>query len=331
MEISTIRKIFRKLPIKESFKDTLRKQIHIINEKRQGKNKINIYGKNECYPKYKGNIKDVVAVIPNYNYERYLDERIDSILFQTYPVREIIILDDCSKDNSVGLIEKRIRENKSNIKISLIQNENNSGSVFSQWQKAFQVANADYVWIAEADDSCDARFLETIMKAFEDKEMVISYCESLTMDEDNNLLMGDLRVWIDKCECGKWENDYIMDGKAEVEDTMCINNTIANVSSAVIRNGDYYQILEGAKEYKLAGDWYAYMNILKYGKISYCKQSLNYHRMQSQGLTLSTSYEQEYNEIIRLQEYAIENFEISEEVKEKIYKRREMERVRFGL
>ena len=53
--------------------------------------------------------------------------------------------------------------------------------------------------------------------------------------------------------------------------------------------------------------------------------------MQSQGLTLSTSYEQEYNEIIRLQEYAIENFEISEEVKEKIYKRREMERVRFGL
>ena len=52
-------------------------------------------------PEYK-----VTAVIPNYNYARYLQERLDSILFQTYPVAEVIILDDCSKDNSIEVIQR---------------------------------------------------------------------------------------------------------------------------------------------------------------------------------------------------------------------------------
>ena len=101
----------------------------------------------DIYKEYKSAVKTgkadnlkVTAVIPNYNYERFLNERIDSILFQTYPVNELIILDDCSTDKSVELIESRIRNNKTDIPIRLIKNGHNSGSVFAQWQKAFQAA-----------------------------------------------------------------------------------------------------------------------------------------------------------------------------------------------
>ena len=76
----------------------------------------------DIYKEYKSAVKTgkadnlkVTAVIPNYNYERFLNERIDSILFQTYPVNELIILDDCSTDKSVELIESRIRNNKTDI------------------------------------------------------------------------------------------------------------------------------------------------------------------------------------------------------------------------
>lgn len=275
--------------------------------------------------------KSITAVIPNYNYARYLQQRLDSILFQTYPVKEIIILDDCSKDNSMQVIDQYLRDNNSDIPISVIKNDKNSGSVFAQWQKAFQFAKTDYVWIAEADDSSNEKFLETVMQGFDDPEVVMSYCESLTIDEDNRLLMGDLRVWIDIFKTGKWNQSYVNDGTKEIEESMCINNTIANVSSVVFRNDDYEEILENAKSYKLAGDWYTYMNVLKRGKIAYFKDSLNYHRMQRQGLTLSTSHEQEFEEIVRLQDFAMDNFNIQDKTKEKVYERREKERKRFGL
>ena len=54
-------------------------------------------------------MKKISVIIPNYNYEKYIIERIDSILNQTYPIYELIILDDCSTDKSVDLIENKIK------------------------------------------------------------------------------------------------------------------------------------------------------------------------------------------------------------------------------
>ena len=106
--------------------------------------KINIYEN----PKKKLNIenpKKVSVIIPNYNYEQFIIERIDSILLQTYPIYEIIILDDCSKDNSVEVINKKIEQIKKdypNIKVQFIVNEKNSGGcVFKQWKKGFDLAS----------------------------------------------------------------------------------------------------------------------------------------------------------------------------------------------
>lgn len=325
-----LKKIFYKLPISDRLKDRIRRCLRRQRAK-EPENIVTIYGWNETLPKVTNPTKKVSAVIPNYNYARYLKERIDSVLFQTYPVTEIVILDDCSTDNSVEVIQTCIEQNQTGIPIRFVPNEKNSGNVFSQWQKAFREAEGDYVWIAEADDSCSAMFLETVMQGFEDERVVLSYCESLTMDEKNVLLMGDLRVWIDIFDTGRWNDNYIKEGTDEVAEAMCINNTIANVSSAVIKNDDYNAILEGAKEYHLAGDWYTYMSILKKGKIAYFKESLNYHRMQTQGLTLSTSHEKEFEEIVRLQDFAIANYDIPDSIKELVYTRREKERVRFGL
>ena len=129
---------------------------------------VTIYKKNSKFHKYNDQYKKVSVIIPNYNYEKYIEERIDSILFQTYPIYELIILDDKSTDNSVARIEEIIKKH-AEISIKFVKNEKNSGSVFSQWQKAFTLATGDYVWIAEADDSCNSHFLENIMRSFEDE------------------------------------------------------------------------------------------------------------------------------------------------------------------
>ena len=73
--------------------------------------KIDIY-KNPMKKLNIENPKKVSVIIPNYNYANFIIERIDSILMQTYPIYEIVILDDCSPDNSVKVINKKIDEIK---------------------------------------------------------------------------------------------------------------------------------------------------------------------------------------------------------------------------
>ena len=97
----------------------------------------------------------VSVIIPNYRHALYLKERIDSVLEQTYRDFEVIILDDCSPDDSREIIETyRTREKIAHI----VYNERNSGSTFMQWQKGFDLAQGEYIWIAESDDFADPGF-----------------------------------------------------------------------------------------------------------------------------------------------------------------------------
>src|SRR5690606_9831849 len=103
---------------------------------------------------------EVSVIIPNYNHARYLNQRIDSVLRQTFTDFEVIILDDCSKDDSREVIEK-YRGNK---KIThIVYNAQNSGSTFGQWKKGIALAKGRFIWIAESDDWCEETFLERLL------------------------------------------------------------------------------------------------------------------------------------------------------------------------
>ena len=98
--------------------------------------------------------KKVTAVVPNYNYANFLEARLNSILTQTYSVSELIILDDASTDHSVPLIKTLIdviKPEYPDLKIKFIKNTQNSGKSTFQWEKAFEIASGDFLWIAEAD------------------------------------------------------------------------------------------------------------------------------------------------------------------------------------
>ena len=57
-------------------------------------------------------MKGISIIIPNYNKEKYIEKCVDSVLKQSYMPKEIIIVDDCSTDNSRRIIEKLARENE---------------------------------------------------------------------------------------------------------------------------------------------------------------------------------------------------------------------------
>ena len=102
-------------------------------------------------------IPKVSIIVPNYNHGAYLRKRIDSVLNQTFQDFELILLDDCSTDNSVDILESYNTE----ARISHIEiNKKNPGKPFQQWVRGIELAKGKYIWIAESDDYADNDFLE---------------------------------------------------------------------------------------------------------------------------------------------------------------------------
>lgn len=275
-------------------------------------------------------IKKVSAVIPNYNYENYIESRIDSVLNQNYPIYELIILDDKSSDNSIEVIENKIikvKEKYPDLIVKFIPNKVNSGNVFKQWAKCFEVSSGDYLWICEADDLCSKYFLNSVMKGFEkDNKVVLSYSESKAIDENNKTFKNNLRDWIDIYGTGRWNNDYTCTGKEELKSVLCINNTIANVSGVVFKKTDsipFADYLKTSQKFILAGDWYFYTKVLLHGNIHYCSDSFNYHRIHSGSVTSTTDNFIHYKEVRYIQDSICNDIKIGKASKLKIKHRDE--------
>jgi len=93
----------------------------------------------------------VTIGIPNYNYAHYIEEALNSAASQTYPNIEMIIVDDCSTDNSVAVIENWIENYSGNISLNFIKNQANSG-LTKNCNRILNKAKGEYLQILDADD-----------------------------------------------------------------------------------------------------------------------------------------------------------------------------------
>ena len=103
----------------------------------------------------------VSVIIPNYNYARYLRERIDSVLAQREKDMEVLLLDDGSSDDSIAVMQEYAKKDP---RVQIIRNPQNSGSPFLQWEKGIALSSGEYIWIAEADDSAQPELLSTALQ-----------------------------------------------------------------------------------------------------------------------------------------------------------------------
>jgi glycosyltransferase involved in cell wall biosynthesis len=119
----------------------------------------------------------VSVIVPLYNYERYVIEAIDSILEQTYTNWELIIVDDCSTDNSFNIVDNYISNIKISQNIILIQNEQNKGSSATR-NTGIKQSNGEYILCLDADDYVSKFFLEEYVKAIIKENADIVYCNA---------------------------------------------------------------------------------------------------------------------------------------------------------
>lgn len=260
----------------------------------------------------------VSVVVPNYNYARYLPSRLASITEQTWPVAELLVLDDASTDDSVAVLHGLRRDLHPEPRI--VVNATNSGSVFRQWRKGVELATGDYVWIAEADDLAKPAMLETLVAALDaHPDVAMAYCESEAIDADGALLMPDYRAYTGELSATKWAAAYTASGADEAAQALAVKNTIPNVSAVLFRREALLAVLREHEDeicgYRVAGDWVAYLYLLARGGIHYVPAALNRHRRHRTSVTSDADLARHCDEVARAQAVAARVFALDADVR----------------
>lgn len=246
----------------------------------------------------------VSVIIPNFNHACYLDVRLSSILDQTFQNFEIILLDDCSTDNSKDIIERY----RNHPKISHINyNSINTGNTFKQWDAGIRKSNGEFIWIAESDDFCEKTFLENAVNSLDRNSNVgLVYCQSWKIDEFDTI-KGSWLGWTKDLNDGLFQKDFAYNGVTFVENFLIHKNVIPNASAVVFRKNIYFNIDGVNYDIKYCGDWFLWLKIALVSDVAYISEPLNYFRCHqksviykaSQSLPDSVSYSERFDRTMR--------------------------------
>lgn len=209
----------------------------------------------------------VSIIVPNYNHAKYLTKRLDSIFNQTFHDFEVILLDDCSIDNSLEILNNYAKNSKVT---HFVINKSNSGSPFKQWKRGIELAKGEFIWIAESDDWCEPEFLSELLAFADLRSSDIVFCGSTFFFQNEH----------------KFENSpddtiaYENTGKDFLIQKMATQNVMRNASAVVFKRSLPTKFPKKILSFKVAGDWYFWCYIgLKATKISYLPKFLNYFRL----------------------------------------------------
>lgn len=236
----------------------------------------------------------VSVVVASYNHAEYLEQRMDSLINQTYQDIEILVIDDCSTDNSVEVLNNY----KSHPKVKLIIREKNGGWVKVSNQ-GVELSAGEFVVFANCDDSCDLHMIERLVEGLRANPTAgISYCRSLMIDENGDFL-GDDFLGREKAFRVKCNNDVLLT-KKEMSRFLLYSCVIPNLSAALFRKACFTFVGGFTAEYRVCSDWDLFFRIVAHHDVAYIAEPLNQFRQHETTIRSSTKERIVFEEIMRL-------------------------------
>lgn len=257
----------------------------------------------------------VSVIVPNYNHAEYLADRLESIYGQTYKNIEVILLDDCSKDNSKDVLQRYLASYPDITR--LVCNEKNSGGVFYQWEKGLAMASGELVWIAESDDWCTSNFLEELVAFFADESVMLAYAKVDFMNTDGSQRIWTIEDYLSDIPSKLWSGPFMQSAASLVKSAWAIKNIVPNVSGAVFRRPHDLAALSarGWEGMRICGDWLFYMHIIKGGVVAYTDAATNYYRIHGSNTSVSTySVDAYYKEHEMVSTYIAGSYDVPDKV-----------------
>ena len=129
----------------------------------------------------------VSVIIPVYNVERFVERCIRSLLEQTLREIELIVVDDCSPDKSIAIIQRVIKEYPDRF-IKIISQKTNKGLPAAR-NTGLKTATGEYIFHCDSDDWIESDMLEILYQTAKKKNADIVWCDWFLSFEKNERYM----------------------------------------------------------------------------------------------------------------------------------------------
>ena len=188
--------------------------------------------------------------MPAYNHEKYIKDCIYSIVNQTYKYKELIIIDDCSKDNTAQIINQVLSDkniiNKFNGRIKFVINSENKGAHYTI-NKGIELAKGNYITIINTDDMFESNRLEIMMNLIKSSGTQLCFSKVKTIDENNNIFKNKHSKYFYEIQESIYKYPFI--------NIALIPENIAISTGNMVFSKNLYNQLGGFKNYKYIHDW----------------------------------------------------------------------------
>ena len=209
----------------------------------------------------------VSIIMPNYNYSKYLDESILSVLNQTYGNIELIVVDDGSTDNSLECIRKYVGRLK-------LVTQSQSG-VAAARNAGLSIAKGEYVCFIDSDDSWQNNKIEKQISIILKSEARVVYSSINVCDSEMKLLAVQEAKY--RGSCGKYYRKY--PGRAIV---------LLGCSSALIDSNAILEVGGFNTSLNTSADWDFFQRLSQKFEIEYIEEALVNYRRHSSSMSVAS-------------------------------------------
>jgi glycosyltransferase involved in cell wall biosynthesis len=220
----------------------------------------------------------VSVIMPCFNHARFLTDSVQGILRQTHTDFELIIIDDCSSDNSWEIVSRLA---KNDARIKTIRHELNLGASRSR-NDGLRIAGGGYIGFCDADDIWEPDKLEVqILLLEKNPNFDMTCCDAIIIDENGQ--------YTKRRFSGEFPPPKSASGDLF---SNLVRSNFINAQTVLMRRKCLITAGYFDEKIKWVEDWWYWINISRWHLILYCEQPLARYRVHSRstGVTQKSSY-----------------------------------------
>ena len=228
----------------------------------------------------------VSFVIPYYNHKQYVKLTLDSILEDSYPNKEIVIINDGSTDSDLKVINSWISENSKSINIKFISRENKG--ITKTLNELISISKGKYILACASDDYLINDTVMDRVRILEDSKKHVLISDVCVIDEDNNVTHNSLLSgW------GKSSNvdNYLTDDGIKFE----IINRWSLAGACVIIKKDIFKKIGYYDESSLIEDWDFFLRAAANNSILFHNKIVSAYRRHDTNISSGKTFKMLYS------------------------------------